>query len=307
MPRHIAAGLTVAVAIVATVQAAEIAIDAEGLSSPIDGVTLLQSELQTENSAKIASHVNEPKPEHEHSAPQNSKISLGTPNFNAAAAEFVAMALFIVIGCGSAMAVKGDGGWVLQVALSFGLAITALAYAVGHYSGGQINPAVTLGLVLSGQCSITQGVGNVIAQLLGSIVGAYLLTLMFPEGRDQTGSLATNHVDVERGYTVFNAFVAEAVATFLLVFVVLETATNPASEKNRDLAALAIGFTVFLAHTVLIKIDGCSINPARSFGPALVRKLVYKSPGYLSDMWVFWVGPVVGAAGAAVVSAGLMA
>lgn len=270
---------------------AEVAINAEGQPSPIDGVTLLQTP-HTVVEQDISTHT----------SPNVNLVrdSLGTAKPSAIAAEFIAMTLFVVVGCGSAMSVKNEDGWILQVALSFGLAITALAYAIGHYSGGHINPAVTLGLVIAGNCSIMQGLWNVAAQLVGSVFGALILTQIFPEGTDQTGGLGTNAV--AEGFSKFNAFSAELVATFLLVFVVLETATNPESKANRAEAALAIGFAVFLAHSVLIKIDGCSINPARSFGPALVRKLCYKSGGSFEDMWVFVAAPLFGAAGAAFLS-----
>lgn len=219
-------------------------------------------------------------------------------------AEYVAMALFVVIGCGSAMAVAKESGWVLQVALSFGFAISSLAYAIGHYSGGQMNCAVTLGLVLTGQCAIVQGILNFIAQILGSITGALILRGMFPEAMDKTGGLGSN--GVSEGWSQLHAFVGEMVMTFLLMFVVLETATNPAAKANSALAPLAIGFAVFLAHSVLIPIDGCSINPTRSFGPALVAKLSYKEASTFGDMWVFWAGPIAGSVGAAIVSTLLM-
>jgi len=215
-------------------------------------------------------------------------------------AEYIAMTLFVILGCGSAMGAAKEPGWVLQVALSFGLAITSLAYSVGAYSGGHINCAVTLGLVLHGQVSIAQGICNFIAQMLGSVTGAWILTQMVPQKSDKTGGIGTN--SVSEGYTPTNAFVGEAAMTFLLMFVVLETAVNPLSEANRTLACVAIGFAVFLAHSVLIPIDGCSINPTRSFGPALVSKMSYKNAEAFKDMWVFWAGPLAGATMAVVVS-----
>merc|ERR550514_1532920 len=98
------------------------------------------------------------------------------------------MALFVVIGCGSAMSIAKEPGsaWVLQVSLSFGLAITMLAYAIGHYSGGQINCAVTFGLVLMGEVSLVQGFGNLLAQLLGSVVGASILWFMYVRSQDKS-------------------------------------------------------------------------------------------------------------------------
>eukprot|EP00933_Yihiella_yeosuensis_P078968 TRINITY_DN909_c0_g1_i3.p1 TRINITY_DN909_c0_g1~~TRINITY_DN909_c0_g1_i3.p1 ORF type:complete len:337 (-),score=75.00 TRINITY_DN909_c0_g1_i3:236-1144(-) len=220
--------------------------------------------------------------------------------WRAAAAEFVAMTLFVIIGCGSAMSIAKEPGsaWVLQVSLTFGLAITSLAYAVGHYSGAQINCAVTFGLVLVGNLSIMQGLVNFAAQMLGAVVGAcFLLGTHVPE-EDKTGGLGCNGVGP--GSTQITALVGEIMMTFLLMFVVLETAVSPATLANREMAPLAIGIAVFLAHSVLIPIDGCSINPTRSFGPAVVanflRKPAVKDPW--TDMWVFWVGPLVGAAAA---------
>lgn len=224
---------------------------------------------------------------------------------SAVLAEFVAMTLFVILGCGSAMGSCKEPGWVLQVALTFGLAITALAYAVGHYSGAQINCAVTFGLVLAGKVTVAQGLCNFVAQMLGSIAGAFILTAMIPEEKDKTGGLGSN--GVSEGMSKVNALVGEVFMTFLLVFVVLETAISAESKANRVMAALAIGFAVFLAHSVMIPIDGCSINPTRSFGPALVRKFCYKNAGSFEEMWVFWAGPLLGAAGAVFVSTKLLA
>lgn len=193
----------------------------------------------------------------------------GSVSWKAVAAEFVAMTLFVIIGCGSAMGVAKDPGWVLQVSLSFGLAITSLAYAVGKYSGAQINCAVTFGLVLLGRLSVLQGLANLAAQLCGSVAGAFILSKMHSAKSDKTGSIACNSIN--SGYSVIHALVGEFAMTALLMFTVLETAfgTAPAA----PFAAIAIGMAVFLAHSVLIPIDGCSINPTRSFGPAVVRSL----------------------------------
>jgi len=295
-----------------------IAINAEGEAIEIDSVNLLQTvtpraatsheELQevianTEFTGHDPQWPSGPLPVGDiyRSLMNHFEIEHHAYDPGAVIAEYVAMTLFVVIGCGSAMAVAGEPGWVLQVAMSFGLGITALVYAIGHFSGGHINPAVTLGLVIAGKCSVLQGSLNFLAQLCGSITGAALLMGMFPEEKDKTGGLGANAV--QAGWGKFNAFIAEFIGTFLLMFVVFQTAINPASKANREMAALAIGLAVFLAHCVLIPIDGCSINPARSFGPAVVRKLCYsKNSGSFEDMWVFWAGPLLGAAGAALLS-----
>jgi MIP family channel proteins len=218
---------------------------------------------------------------------------------HAALAEFIAMALFVVIGCGSAMAVANQPGWLVQVSLAFGLAITALAYSIGHYSGGHINCAVTLGLVMSGLCEPLQGLVNVVAQIIGSFSGAGLLCLMFPDSMDRTKGLGSNQVS--KGFGIGNALAGEITMTYLLMFVVLQTAANEKSKDNRAQACIAIGFAVFLAHCVLIPMDGCSINPTRSIGPAFVNKIRNpdRESDCLKDLWIFIVGPALGAALAA--------
>jgi len=224
-------------------------------------------------------------------------------SFRDVVAEFIAMTLFVFFGCGSAMSIAKEEGsaWVLQVSLTFGLAITVLAYTVGHYSGAQINCAVTLGLVIYGHLGVLQGFLNFLAQMVGSVLGAVLLKAMYPEAKDCTGGLGTN--SVSPGWTKFGALIGEFMGTFLLMYVVFETAVNSMSAANAALAPLAIGLAVFLAHSVLIPVDGCSINPTRSFGPALVQSL--SGGGGFADMWVFWVGPLSGAAIAAAVYAGM--
>jgi len=217
----------------------------------------------------------------------------------AALSEYCAMTLFVVVGCGSAMGIAGADGsaWILSVSLTFGLTITALAYTHGAFSGGHINCAVTLGLVLVGHCSPKQGLVNVAAQTAGSITGALILCMMIPEEMDRTGGLGSN--GLSKGYSPFNAFVGELMMTFLLMLVVLQTAVNPISSANRPQACLAIGFAVFVAHTVLIPVDGCSINPTRSFGPALVARIVYGKEDAFDDFWIFAFAPLFGAALAA--------
>eukprot|EP00933_Yihiella_yeosuensis_P063194 TRINITY_DN662_c0_g1_i4.p1 TRINITY_DN662_c0_g1~~TRINITY_DN662_c0_g1_i4.p1 ORF type:complete len:586 (-),score=123.38 TRINITY_DN662_c0_g1_i4:443-2092(-) len=235
--------------------------------------------------------------EEEHAAPAS---------LNSALSEFIAMTLFVIVGCGSAMGVKSKQpedddstipSWVALIALVFGCAIVSLAYATGGRSGGHINCAVTLGLVLTGGCSLLQGVANFIAQMLGSIAGAAILCAMYPEAMDQTGGLGSNGVG--EGWKLHNAVIAEIMGTLVLVYVVLQTALSPNSTCNRSQAAIAIGFSVVLAHLSLIPIDGCSINPTRSFGPAVMAQVRNPDGPYFRDMWIFWLGPVGGAVFAA--------
>lgn len=285
-------------------------VDAQGemdatvmLQNPEPKVQISSSLVEESSEVKKSSHGSSLAEESiEVKQSSHSLLNLADVKWSAVFAEYVAMTLFVVIGCGSAMGSANEPGWILQVALTFGFAITSLAYAIGHYSGGQINCAVTLGLYLSGNLNGSQAILNFAAQMLGSITGALLLTMITDEEHDKTKGLARNKVSP--GYTKANALFGEAAMTFLLMFVVLETAINPDTAANRSLACVAIGFAVFLAHSVLIPIDGCSINPTRTFGPALISKLFYKKgceDSLSDDQWVFWLGPLSGAAGAVLV------
>lgn len=220
-------------------------------------------------------------------------------NIRACGAEFLAMLLFVFTCAGSATGVAADPGWVQQVSLTFGLAITVLAYSIGHISGGQINCAVTFGLVLQGLLEWPQAVANVVAQLLGSLMGALLLAVVKEKIPDKTGTLGCNMI--ADNMSIHGALIGEIMMTFLLMFVVLQTAVSPKTVDNRSQAPLAIGFAVYLAHSFLIPVDGCSINPTRSFGPAVIASILHHpTPSLVGDIWkhhwVFWVGPFIGSA-----------
>jgi aquaporin PIP len=142
---------------------------------------------------------------------------------------------------------------------------------------------------------------NFMGQLLGSCMAAALLCAVYPAGNDKTGGLGTNNVNPK--FSQGNAFFGELIMTFLLCFTVFETAVNKKGDKYH--VPLAIGMAVFLGHIVLVPIDGCSINPTRTIGPAIVATIADRLPaGHTkwSDMWVFWVGPLCGAALAALMT-----
>lgn len=241
----------------------------------------------------------------------------GRDNFidtKAVAAEFIAMFLFVIIGCGTACGHgAADASQRLVVAFAFGMSIMVLAYTIGHHSGGQINCAVTLTLVIGGQVRWMQGLANFGAQLLGSILGAVYLAIMFPcfdqEAYLLTGTMSRS--DMTGGGLGSNAFAegdevaalfGEFIGTFILCYVVWETAVNPDSGAGKN-ACIAIGFAVFLSHVLLLPIDGCSINPTRSIGPyliAAIRNCEETDMAHIgSCQWVTWVGPLLGAAAAA--------
>ena len=213
-------------------------------------------------------------------------------------AEFFAMLLFVFIGCGTACIADNH----LLIALAFGLAITSLVYTFAHVSGAQINCAVTWALVLNETISAAQGLANFFAQMLGSMIGAFFIQAATSPnwqraedinyGANALGNLQKDwHTTDDDGIAVTkitkgNAFTVEFLMTFLLVTVVLQTAVNRDSKAGAH-AAIAIGFAVFLAHAVCIPLTGCSINPTRSFGPAIVSD-------YWDNHWLWWVGPMLG-------------
>ena len=215
------------------------------------------------------------------------------------------MLLFLYFGCGAASSnahFQTNGEWdsasVTIIAFQFGLAITTLAYMTAHSSGGHINCAVTWALTLVGTCHPLRGAVYLVAQLLGSISGAALLDATTNgDGLDRTGGLGSNGRQNDN-VSIGNAFLVETMGTALLIYVVLETAVNNHAVTSDDesvirgtkqnLAPFPIGLAVFLAHVICIPLTGCSINPTRSFGPALVSNT-------WKDHWIWWVGPLSGA------------
>jgi MIP family channel proteins len=223
-------------------------------------------------------------------------------NTKAVLHEFICMTLFVYIGCG--VATTSPTVDLQSTAFAFGMAIMVLVYAIAHTSGGQLNWAVTIGLMVSGDLESLQGCANMLAQLFGGIIGAALLFATLPEDMGKT--LGSNEVQRDNGYTAGAAFFAEFVFSFMLVFVVFQTAVEQgaitgSNDSARPVTApIAIGFQVFLAHLFLIPVTGCSINPPRSFGPALIATIDGQK-GLFDDFWIFFVAPMLGG-----VTAGLL-
>jgi aquaporin Z len=200
-------------------------------------------------------------------------------------AEFLGTLLLIFFGVGSVIAARVEGG-VVVVALAFGFILLVLTYLLAPISGCHVNPAVTLGALLTGRISMAGAVGYWIAQLVGSVIGALLLWILVEGGGvvDQSGALGTNGygANINLGGTVL----LEIVLTFLLVLVVL---TVNSRLEQRAIAAVAIGIAIAACHLVGVSLDGTSVNPARSFGPAL-----FEGGAALSQLWVFIVAPLIG-------------
>lgn len=208
-----------------------------------------------------------------------------------AVAEAVGTFILVFFAVGSAVFGIDTVGFV-GVALAFGFVLLALAYAIGPVSGCHVNPAVTLGVLLRGGISTTEAAVYWAAQLVGAVVGAALLKLMvsdFGGATDKTGALGTNNWG--KTISASGTFVLEIVLTFLLVLVVL-LVTNRAAAPG--FAGLAIGLVLTVIHLVGIPLDGTSVNPARSIGPAL-----FNGGDSLTHVWMFILAPLIGGALAA--------
>jgi len=209
------------------------------------------------------------------------------PLLKSIAAELVGTMLLVIIGCGAAIQWKMTPFDTTQVSLAFGLAVMAIVSFTGHVSGGNLNPAVSMGLLVGGNLSLLKFVVYVIAQCIGAVIGAGILYGVTPEAR--RGTLGSNGLDIVNGVSPFGGMVMELLMSMVLVLVVYASAVDSANKTAPMVAPLLIGLTVTVAHLVLMPYTGTSINPARSLGPALVS-------GTYAHHWVFWVGPLLGGA-----------
>lgn len=210
-------------------------------------------------------------------------------------AEMVGTFVLTLLGCGTAMFLGcNTPAGVVGTAVAFGLAVVAMAYTIGGISGCHINPAITLGVALSGRMTWKDACGYWVGQVIGGIIaGAVLLLLTnVVAAPDLTGGLGTNGVANAGG--AWGACLVEVIATFIFVLVVLGTTDAKVGAGN--LAGLAIGLSLILIHLVCINLTGTSVNPARSIGPA-----IFAGGQALADLWVFIVAPLVGGALAALV------
>ena len=217
-------------------------------------------------------------------------------------AEFIGTLVLVVVGCGTAMLVGCDaaaGSGYLLTALAFGLVIVAMAYSIGNISGCHINPAVSLAVLMSGGMSAADFVGYVVAQVLGALAGSGLLAAIWTLGgvTDMTGGFGSNGLAGVGGSAVAGLLV-EVVLTFIFVTAILGVTSSKAGHGS--FGGLVIGLSLVLVHILGIGLTGTSVNPARSIGPAIVAALAGNTEP-LASLWVFIVGPLVGAALAAVV------
>jgi aquaporin Z len=223
-----------------------------------------------------------------------------------AAAEFLGTFWLVLGGCGSAVlaaAFPGLGIGFAGVALAFGLTLLTMAFAIGPISGCHINPAVTVGLVVGKRFPASELVPYVVAQVLGAIAGAGVLYLIASgkAGFDLAGGFASNGYGEHSpgGYGLHAALVCEIVMTFMFLVVILGATDKRAPA---GFAGIPIGLALTLIHLVSIPVTNTSVNPARSTGPA-----IFVGGWALSQLWLFWVAPIVGAAIAGAVYNGLFA
>jgi aquaporin Z len=200
-------------------------------------------------------------------------------------AEFIGTCVLVLFACGVAGQIcsKDTAGYV-GTALAFGLVIVAMAYSIGNVSGCHINPAVSIAMLASGKMNLKDFCGYVVAQFAGAIAGAGILSLIVKD----SAKLGTNAL---YNGDALVSFVIEVILTFVFVLAILGVTSK---ESNGNVAGLVIGGALVLVHLLGISFTGTSVNPARSFGPALIA-------GNLNGIWVFLLAPLVGGILAALV------
>ncbi|MGO9145726.1 MAG: aquaporin Z [Desulfomonilia bacterium] len=208
-------------------------------------------------------------------------------------AEFIGTLWLVLGGCGSAVlaaAFPHVGIGLLGVALAFGLTVLTMGYAIGHISGCHLNPAVTFGLVAGGRFPAKDLIPYVIVQVLGGIVGAFILYIIASgaTGFDVTAGFACNGYGEHSpgGYSLIAALVCEIVMTFMFLVVIMGSTDERAP---KGFAPIAFGLCLTLIHLISIPVTNTSVNPARSTGVAL-----FVGGWAIQQLWLFWLAPIVG-------------
>ena len=212
------------------------------------------------------------------------------------AAELIGTMVLVLMGCGSAViagknfaGLGGNGN--VGIALAFGLAVLVMVYAIGSISGCHINPAISISMLAAGKLSVKDTAGYVVFQCTGAIIGAgllYWIAIGNPAYSLAGTGLGQNGYDLASpaGYSMAAAFIAEVVLTFIFLLVIFGSTSEKAP---KGFAGIAIGLSLTLIHLVGIPVTGTSVNPARSLGPA-----VFVGGTALSQLWLFWVAPIIG-------------
>lgn len=210
-------------------------------------------------------------------------------------AEMIGTMVLVLVGCGAAVSLNcssdcadtANASTVIGTAMAFGISVVAMAYTIGGISGCHINPAITLGMLLSGRISGKDAGMYMLFQTIGAIIGACVLWLL-TSGTESLSGTGAN--DLQGGVSVMSGLLAEVFFTCVFVLVVLG-ATSRTNGATSGLAGLAIGLSLVIVHLCCIRYTGTSVNPARSIGPAL-----FQGGSALSNLWIFIVGPFIGAA-----------
>ncbi len=206
-------------------------------------------------------------------------------------AEALGTAVLVLFGCGTAVV---TGGNLVATSLAFGLAIVAMAYAIGDISGCHVNPAVSLAMAIRGKLTAKEFFGYVISQTIGALAGSGLLYLILScAGNIDTESLGQNGFGSGYGLelNVWGALLTEVILTFVFIYTILGITS---SEKKSHMAGIVIGLTLTFVHIIGINLTGTSVNPARSLAPAILL-----GGTAISQVWVFIVAPFIGSALAA--------
>lgn len=223
---------------------------------------------------------------------------LGPKTWRAALAELIGVLLFVFVGAGSVVTVVGvlglnpgsDASALVAISLAHGLAIATMVAATAKISGGHINPAVSFAAVITGRMKAGPGVLYIGGQLIGAVIGALLLDLVVVDS--VAGNLGAHGLNGAALEGAGAGLVVEVILTFVLVFTIFAVAMDPKGMAN--LAPIAIGLAVLIDHFVGVPLTGASMNPARSFGPALIAN-------EWEDHWVYWIGPLIGGAAAGLI------
>ena len=217
-------------------------------------------------------------------------------------AEFIGTFTLVFMGCGTAMLVGCNselGSGYILTAFAFGLAIIAMAYGVGNISGGHVNPAVSIGVLISGGMSLKDFCGYIVFQILGALAGSGVLYLIFDMAGldDKTKALGTNGLD-QVNDSIGAGLIVEIILTFLFVILILGVTSK--NQNHGSFGGLIIGLTLVGIHIIGIGLTGTSVNPARSLGPAIIAAITGNSAP-IEVVWVFIVAPLIGGSLAALV------
>jgi len=229
-----------------------------------------------------------------------------------AVSEFTACLIFVFVGTGAVVACQAQLGEstitvpaLTLIALAHGFTIVVMVYAIGEISGGHVNPAVTWAVMITGKMSLLRGGIFILSQLFGAIVGSSLLKSILPKELEYGMGCHSLNSQLTPG----QGFGAEFIFTFIFIFVVFGTAISPFAGKMTPLSGgrgeygpgkltpFAVGMTILILHAVGVPFTGASMNPARSFGPAVVN-----GGTCWKNHWIYWVGPLCGSTGAALIA-----